>query len=59
MNGSLGESPDESTAAGDADIPRWMRVVSVTADVLLSLLKSGSRNGRSGGSSDGGDDSAG
>ncbi|WP_367138746.1 MULTISPECIES: hypothetical protein [Streptomyces] len=43
--------PDDSTD----DVPRWMRVVSVVADVLLSLLKSGGRS-RGGSGGDGGDD---
>ncbi|WP_424891736.1 hypothetical protein [Streptomyces sp. XH2] len=48
--------PDEPT--DDVDVPRWMRVVSVTADVLLGLLKSGGRGGRSG-DGGGGDDGGG
>ncbi|MFF4219853.1 hypothetical protein [Streptomyces nondiastaticus] len=50
--------PDEP--ADDVDVPRWMRVVSVTADVLLSLLQSGGWGGRSGdGGGGGGDDGGG
>ncbi|WP_171162463.1 hypothetical protein [Streptomyces sp. I05A-00742] len=42
----------------DADVPRWMNVVSVTADLLLTLFKSAGRRsgGNGGGTSDSGDD---
>ncbi|MGI5340620.1 hypothetical protein ACQEVS_26090 [Streptomyces sp. CA-181903] len=53
-----------TTTSEDApDVPRWMNVVSVTADVLLSLFKSVSRgsggHGGGGGTGDGGGGDAG
>ncbi|MGK5639149.1 hypothetical protein ACSNOK_12715 [Streptomyces sp. URMC 126] len=52
------DAPDVSGApAAPDDVPRWMNVVSVTADVLLSLFKSasGGRKGASDATADDGD----